>query len=238
MTVVITYDGHVPTIGADADVWGAEINNQALGPIKDDLDNLAVQSNADNVRIGNAESNITVLQQGLLTGEIRFGLWLVAPAGWVKANGGTIGSAASGGTARANADAQSLFVMIWTNVDATDAPIQTSAGTPTTRGASAVADFAANKRLTIPDMRAMFPRGLDDSRGVDVSRRIASYQADDLESHQHLISPPTASGEGGQGATTTGTLGGGETVTPYNSGSTGGSETRPMNIALTAILKL
>lgn len=36
----ITYDGAVPTVGADADVWGTELNVGALAKIKVDLDML------------------------------------------------------------------------------------------------------------------------------------------------------------------------------------------------------
>jgi hypothetical protein len=34
MAVSITYDGATPTVGADADVWGTELNVGALAKIK------------------------------------------------------------------------------------------------------------------------------------------------------------------------------------------------------------
>ncbi len=46
MPVTITYTGATPTVDADADVWGDELNDDALGPIKGDLDALATQGNA------------------------------------------------------------------------------------------------------------------------------------------------------------------------------------------------
>lgn len=46
MPVTITYTGAVPTIDADEDVWGDKLNNDALTPIKADLDALASQGNA------------------------------------------------------------------------------------------------------------------------------------------------------------------------------------------------
>src|SRR5947208_1688739 len=55
--------------------------------------------------------------------------------GFVRANGRTIGSATSGATERANADAQSLFQNLW----GADANLAVSGG----RGASAAADWAA-----------------------------------------------------------------------------------------------
>jgi microcystin-dependent protein len=91
--------------------------------------------------------------------------------------------------------------------------------------------------FNVPDMRGYFPRGWDNGRGIDPARVFGDSQNDSIESHTHLISPPTAAGEAGQGATTTGTLGGGETVTPYSSGATGDTETRPFNVALLFIIK-
>lgn len=75
------------------------------------------------------------------------------PGGWLPLTGGTIGSAASGGTARANADAWPLFEEVWLASSNADLLIQTSAGAGTVRGASAAADFAANKRLPLPNVR-------------------------------------------------------------------------------------
>ena len=54
MAVVITYTGATPTVDADEDVWGDELNNDALGPIKVDLDALAVQGNASQPLAANA----------------------------------------------------------------------------------------------------------------------------------------------------------------------------------------
>lgn len=71
------------------------------------------------------------------------------PAGWVNANGGSIGNAASGATERANADCSALFTVVWNNLANADAPVQDSAGTPVARGASAAADFAANRRIVL-----------------------------------------------------------------------------------------
>lgn len=68
------------------------------------------------------------------------------PAGFASMNGLTIGSGASGSTL---ADASTLFLYCynWLQFSNTQCPIFTSAGSPTTRGANAVADFNANKRL-------------------------------------------------------------------------------------------
>lgn len=98
------------------------------------------------------------------------------PTGAVEANGGTIGDASSGATILASAATQALFFNDWV-LDPTVAPIQTSSGAPSSRGISASADFAAHKRLVVPDMRGTFVRSLDDGRGVDSGRLLGSQQA-------------------------------------------------------------
>ena len=119
------------------------------------------------------------------TGAILPFMQLTAPSGWIKLNGGTIGSVSSGATTRANADTAALFTLHWADSSNTDFPIQDSSGAPTTRGASAEADFAANKRLPIPELRGEFIRGLDDSRGIDTGRVLGVAQADLVKAHTH-----------------------------------------------------
>ena len=84
------------------------------------------------------------------TGDIKTSLSSSAPLGWVAMNDGSIGNSGSGATNRANADAFQLYKTIWDGVINTWAPTQDSAGTPTARGATAIADFLANKRLVLP----------------------------------------------------------------------------------------
>jgi len=80
------------------------------------------------------------------TGDLKFRPTGETITGWVKANGLTIGSATSGATGRANADTQALFVYLWTNCH-----LCTVAGG---KGASGLADFNANKTITVYDCRA------------------------------------------------------------------------------------
>ncbi|MFZ5784022.1 MAG: hypothetical protein ACOY4R_27810 [Pseudomonadota bacterium] len=86
-----------------------------------------------------------------------------APTGWVGA-WGTIGSAASGATNRANADTEPLYTVFWNGWADAQAPV--SGG----RGASAAADFAANKTLTLPDMRGRLAGFLDNLSGSAAGR--------------------------------------------------------------------
>lgn len=88
--------------------------------------------------------------------------------------------------------------------------------------------------FNLPDMRGEFPRGFDDGRGVDSGRVFGSSQGDDFKSHTHaqqstsiVNSAPTiyAGGSGsswGEGGTTQ---------------ATGGTETRPRNVAGLYVIK-
>lgn len=110
-----------------------------------------------------------------------------SPSGWVLASGRTIGDASSGGTERANADTSSLYALLWNNWANSEAAV--SGG----RGASAAADFAAHKTITLPDLRGRVAAGVDNMGGSTASRLTA--------------------GGSGITATTIGKAGGAETYT-------------------------
>jgi microcystin-dependent protein len=90
--------------------------------------------------------------------------------------------------------------------------------------------------FNVPDLRGEFVRGWDNGRSIDPARAFGSAQGDEFKSHTHSVTPPAANDDSSSGLTTTGT-GGAETITPYNTAATGGSETRPRNIALMFIIK-
>ncbi|MGY4433161.1 microcystin-dependent protein [Bradyrhizobium sp. F1.13.1] len=87
--------------------------------------------------------------------------------GWVRCNGRTIGNAGSGATERANPDTQALFAYLW----GADSSLAVAGG----RGASAAADFGANKTLALPDCRGRVVAGLDDMGNSAAGRLTASY---------------------------------------------------------------
>ena len=155
-----------------------------------------------------------------------------APTGWLAANGSTIGSAASSAT-NASADYSALFTVLWDNWTNTDLPILDSAGAASTRGANAAADFAANKRLPLPDLRGIFVRGSGDQTisGTTYSGTFAAKQQDAFKSHTHAVGDTTITGSGG-GSSYRANEGSAQNTT-----ATGGTETRPANIALLYCIK-
>lgn len=171
---------------------------------------------------------------GQQVGEVCYFSRSTAPSGFVKANGGTIGSASSGASLRANSDTFALFSLLWGEFSNTVLAIQDSAGAAASRGASAAADFAANKRLPVFDLRAEFLRGIDDGRGVDTSRGLGTGQTGSVESHTHgLPMGANASTSGGYVGRDDALEGAGVSTYSY-----GGSETRPRNVAFLACIKL
>jgi microcystin-dependent protein len=88
-------------------------------------------------------------------------------------------------------------------------------------------------QFQIPDLRGQFLRGWDNraTGGVDSGRVFGSFQNDEFKAHTHSYIDNKA---GGFGLTTTGFSAEQEAQT----GSTGGSETRPKNIALLPIIKI
>lgn len=149
----------------------------ADGQIKIRLTNAAgvTQVAADNLLVVGASSgtgtppsvDATTI---LATGDVKITYGTGALAGFVRPNGRTIGSLTSGATERANADTQALFILLWTVSDNTLLPVSGGA-----RGASAAADWAANRNITLPDLRGCTIAGLDDMGSTAANRLTATY---------------------------------------------------------------
>lgn len=169
---------------------------------------------------------------GAMTGVMVDFAFPFSPTGWVNMRGRSIGSAASGATERANADTQTLYSFFWTYYDNTKLPIQDSAGAASTRGLSAAADFAANKRMPLPDLRGYLTRTWDDGRGIDSGRDYGTFQADSNKSHNHYVGTQDSGTNDAGGVSQ-------EFVRDWNSGTgpkaytttEGGVEARPKNFA-------
>lgn len=208
MPITITYDGNTPTVGADADVWGAEINT-ALAQIKADL--VALEALAETVETAAtaaaaaATAAQTTANAAAQPGKVSAFARSTPPTGWLACDGSVISQT-------------------------TYAALYGACGTFYNDGTEAAGTFR------IPDLRGAFIRGVDNGRGLDPSRAFGSYQADELAAHVHSISPPTSGGTGGQGLSATGSDVG-ETITPFDSGSAGGTETRPKNVAMLFCIK-
>ena len=104
-------------------------------------------------------SNVpSTIMSPVLTGVVQDYLGTTAPDGYVMLSGRTIGSAASPATERSNADTLNLYSLLWSSIPS----LYVSGGG---RGASAAADFAANKTIALPDARGKALIGLDNMGG-------------------------------------------------------------------------
>ncbi|WP_288080615.1 phage tail protein [Pseudomonas sp.] len=90
--------------------------------------------------------------------------------------------------------------------------------------------------FNLPDLRGEFVRGWDDGRGVDSGRAFGSAQLDELKSHQHDLPADIIGGADRQSLMVS--AGSDEGFSGTNlSAASGGTETRPRNIALLACIK-
>lgn len=100
---------------------------------------------------------------GAVTGTISDYIGIMAPTGYVLADGKTIGSASSSGN-RANDDCYALFKLLWDSMANSEAAV--SGG----RGANADSDWSANKTIALPDLRGRVTAGKDNMGGTTASR--------------------------------------------------------------------
>jgi microcystin-dependent protein len=88
--------------------------------------------------------------------------------------------------------------------------------------------------FNLPDLRGEFIRGWDNGKGTDSGRGIASSQTDDFKAHTHTLGSRLTGAAGVEplrAATASGAF------TEKTTSSTGGTETRPRNIAMMFVIK-
>jgi hypothetical protein len=125
---------------------------------------------------------------GFSTGDVKLTLKTTADSTWVMMDDGTIGDGSSGATTRANADTSDLFTLLWNNVSDTYAPV--SGG----RGASAAADFAAHKKISLTKVlgRALAISGAGSgltsrSLGQTLGEETHVLTTSEMPSHTHTL---------------------------------------------------
>lgn len=124
--------------------------------VLDDLPSVDVNTIAKMINACNPIGKITAF----------FGRSADVPSGQLICDGATIGNASSGAATRANDDMEDLFKHLWEigNADAT-LDIFDSGGSASTYGANSQADWEANKRIALPDLRGRVIAGMDDQGG-------------------------------------------------------------------------
>lgn len=115
--------------------------------------------------------------------------------GWVKMNDGTIGSASSAATARANIDTFPLYKLLWENVSQPSANAWCSVVGGL--GGNAVADFTANKPLTLAAVLGRALAGSGTGSGL-TARALGEF----LGEENHVLTVPELA-QHSHGATTT-----------------------------------
>lgn len=160
-----------------------------------------------------------------------------APTGWVKCNGAAVNRTGT-------------YARLWTFA-------QASGNLAASEGAKQAGQFGPGNgttTFTLPDLRGEFVRGWADDRSVDTGRVIGTAQGDDYKQHSHGVTDPghthqilgntgvnndirvtiaAGSGSGDSDNTQSATTG----ITINNSPTTGGTETRPRNVALLYCVK-
>ncbi|MGX1105458.1 hypothetical protein [Bradyrhizobium elkanii] len=139
----------------------------------------------------------TITASFFSTGDAKITLKGVADPGWVLCTDGTIGSATSGASTRANADTQALFNLLFSNITDTDAPLFTSGGGATTRAAqtNAALAWAANCRISLTKVLGCAIAGAGSNGGPHGVWRLGQKTGEELHAlieselpaHRHSV---------------------------------------------------
>lgn len=159
------------------------------------------------------------------------------PSGWLwyAPDGGSIGTAGSGATV-AIAKLEKLFAVLWAHLGLGTSgwSILTSAGNSSTAGASATADWAAGKRLVVPDQRGRSPvvagQGLGlTNRAIGTRGGAETHALDASENGAHAHATPVIRTPSGTGYDIPAVPGNGASVGPQDYPSTSSGSGSPHN---------
>ena len=153
--------GRIPSFYVDDGSYRARLTTSAGIEVFDEQSITAIGASAGSSGSSSSIDDAVIHQ----TGDFIWNAITGTRSGWVRANGRTIGSGSSSATERANADTQALFEYLYNALGDTIATV--SGG----RGASATADYNANKTITLLDLRGRALFGLDDM-GTSTAGRI------------------------------------------------------------------
>jgi hypothetical protein len=148
--IVADSSGRIPAFWLDDGAYRARLTD-ADGVVQFDEQNILAIGAGGDVTVPSTPDAAL-----LTTGDVLWRPVNATKTGWVRLNGRTMGSAISGASERANADCQALFEYLWANFTDTFCLVSTG------RGASANADWLANKTISLLNMRNKAPFGLDD----------------------------------------------------------------------------
>lgn len=143
--VVADTAGRIPMFWVADGLYRVRLSSSDGGYVAYDIVSLASVSDSTAASGGNSGVSSEVIHQ---TGDVIWSPLSGTRSGWIRPNGRTIGSASSGATERANADTQPLYELLYSTFSDSVCPVTGG------RGASASADFAANKPLQLLDMRS------------------------------------------------------------------------------------